>query len=97
MTACPTCRRSGINADICPRCGTDLGQLNRIVALAEYFSRDGRRLLRQSRNAEAVAAFDAALALYDSPASRRGRAVALAGASRFTEALREIILSPGRV
>ena len=91
VPACPTCRRTVAGEEVCPRCGTDLRQLHRVAAWAQRRFREGVALLRRSRGTEAVAAFDAALRLRDSPAARHGRMVALAGDGRFAEALREII------
>lgn len=88
--ACPTCRRRIEETALCPRCGTELDQLHRLRQASERGRCLGWQHLLTGDAAQAVEAFDAALRRRDTPEARRGRAVALAAAGRFGEALEEL-------
>ncbi len=88
---CPTCRRRIEGEDHCPRCGTGMEMLRRIAAEAERLTGEGWSRLRAAGGetagaSAALAVFETALRLRDTPGARQGRVVALAACGRFGEA-----------
>ncbi len=85
---CPTCRRTVEELPAtCPRCGTDLGVLNEIRRHARTALRQGMRLLRQARFAEASAALEKARKLDSSLDTARWSALAALGSGDYPAAL----------
>lgn len=56
LQRCPICRARPRGAEFCPRCGSRLGQLERVALAAEAAERAAARHLEQGRTAEARAA-----------------------------------------
>jgi hypothetical protein len=87
---CPTCRAAWRGVSACPRCGTDLLPLMRVVARAWQLREEARAALAAGRGDDACGLSAAALRLHATPRGRRLYVLALLAAGRGREAARAI-------
>jgi len=83
---CPTCRASWRGASACPRCGTDLAPLMRVVARAWRLREAARAALEAGRGAEAWNLAGAAFRLHATSRGRRLLVLSLLAAGRMRDA-----------
>lgn len=60
---CPVCKARFRGQSVCPRCGSDLSRLMRVIACAQQLRRRARQALCEGRYAEARALADRAQTL----------------------------------
>lgn len=85
---CPTCRRQSQDGSAqCPRCGTELSELHRLIERAEQTLRQGWTFLANGDYEKASKAFLASRRLKKTQESARGLALSHLGAGQLIEAL----------
>ena len=84
---CPTCRKRDITKEHCPRCGTSLEPLYRIVHLCTKLIEKGKYYLKKQMFKEALKTFTTAYKLYKLEDAKKGIVLSLLGLKRYKRAL----------
>ena len=87
MLQCPSCKRKIANNDTCPRCGLELGDLQKIVARAQMDFIQGCKYLAAEEYRKALKAFRSSYKLHHTPHAGEGIIAALICQGLYKEAL----------